>query len=1296
MDLEKVIVEKLGTDNYHTWAQRMKFALILKGWWKAVEGQDESETNSAKALAAIGLAVEKHHLPIISKCQDAKEAWESLKATYEAKSNARKLQLKRELNHLRKEPSEPLTTYFSRATDIRDQLLSAGQEVPDDEIVLTILSGLPSEYDMVVTVLTTGNEQHKLDELLAKLLQVEQRSTRTPDTKERALFSNGANTSFRGRGDGRQSKPGGNWRPGGGSKPKQHSEAECWHCGRKGHIQSECRSKARGEPARGRNARTNQNGGHQPSTSRHSNVALMAVDDCASGWVLDSGASHHITSNDAWLTAQRPASGESSITFGNGAKASVSTIGNVCLTTGPNQVITLRDVMYIPSAPVNLLSIPRAIDRGARFDFSTSGCTIRVNERVVANANRHPNGLYYVSGEPTFALLAKPKENGELWHRRFGHLGYDNLTRLAKEDMVKGLDVNLDALRASKDEICEPCVSAKQHREPFPDSTTDSHKPLELLHMDLCGPLPVPSLSGCKYVITFLDDFSKYSVVRVVKHKDETAGLVQEVIKRLETQSGQKLKVARTDNGGEYVNFALSGYFKGKGIIHQTSVRYTPQQNGAAERLNKTLLERVRAMLEDSGLAPSLWAEAIVTANHLRNLSPVTNRSKTPWELFYGNKPDVSYLRTFGATAYAHVPKELRNKLESRTQTGVLVGYQPDTKGYRIMLSDNTVVVSRDVVFDEHTKHMETSTSPPLHLDNSDSEHGASTAEEDEEAASDNETPPQATETSGGSAPPAQQGAARYPPRERKQPSEWWKSQPTAMLVISEPSNLEEALASEHAEQWKQAMDDEIQSLYVNKTWTLEETPPGITPIPVRWVYKVKRTANGDIERFKARLVAKGFKQREGIDFEEVFAPVSKYSTVRAVLAVVAARDLEMHQLDIKTAFLYGEIKETVYIQQPPGYEEGGKAISCHLQRAIYGLKQAPRTWHQRLREELTAIGLKESDADASLYVGNHNGDPIYLIVYVDDILIIAKRLTTVEYVKDQLTSTFEARDLGEANYFLGMSLIRDRGSRTLKLRQERLMSELITKYGMDDAKPKTMPISTSVHLSKDDGEPLDKELYPYSGLVGSLMYLSVCTRPDISQAVGALARYMANPTTAHWQAAKGVVRYLSTTKDFGIVYGGSKELCAVGYSDADYAGDADTRRSTTGYVFILNGGAISWTSRRQATVAASTTEAEYMAAAAAIKEALWIRQLLRSLNVPADTICMLADNQSAIKLLKNPVFSMRSKHIDVAYHFAREHVALKHVEFEYIDTANMVADMLTKAVPEAKLNFCRKSMGLH
>jgi hypothetical protein len=488
-------------------------------------------------------------------------------------------------------------------------------------------------------------------------------------------------------------------------------------------------------------------------------------------------------------------------------------------------------------------------------------------------------------------------------------------------------------------------------------------------------------------------------------------------------------------------------------------------------------------------------------------------------------------------------------------------------------------------------------------------------------------------------------------------------------------------------------MDEEMASLMTNNTWELEELPDHIKPIPVRWVYKIKRDAKGNIERYKARLVAKGFKQREGIDFNEVYAPVSKHTSLRTLLAIVAAEDLELHQLDIKTAFLNGELEEDIWMEQPPGYEIGGRKMACHLKKALYGLRQAPRAWHSKLKEQLEHMGICATEADPSLFTLHHKTDITYLLVYVDDILIAGKDMAVINDIKSNLSSIFDVRDLGEAAFFLGMEINRNRDNHTLSLTQARATHALLDKYNMKATKTKATPLSSSTRLVKGDNDK-DRTSQPYSELIGSLLYLSICTRPDISQAVGALSRYMSNATDAHWTSAKGVLKYLAGTTTTGINFGdGDPKI--IGYCDADYAGDLDTRRSTTGYVFMLHGGAISWSSRLQPTVAASTTEAEYMAAAAAVKEALWLRKLSSDMDLSSDIINIYCDNQATLSLLKNPTSSARSKHIDVLHHFARERVSRQEVSFSYISTDNNVADNFTKPLGDNKFLTSRTGMGV-
>jgi hypothetical protein len=405
-----------------------------------------------------------------------------------------------------------------------------------------------------------------------------------------------------------------------------------------------------------------------------------------------------------------------------------------------------------------------------------------------------------------------------------------------------------------------------------------------------------------------------------------------------------------------------------------------------------------------------------------------------------------------------------------------------------------------------------------------------------------------------------------------------------------------------------------------------------------------------------------------------------------------------VQQLDVKTAFLQGRLQEEVYVEQPPGYNDGTGRV-CLLYKALYGLKQAPRAWHEHLHEQLSQLGYSVSVADPGLYVCSKvgpDGERVLLLVYVDDMLLASPSSAAVQEAKEMLLSIFDARDLGAVRDFVGMHTERDVEQGSITISNERMIADLLSRYGMSNANGRQVPMSKGTVLSKDGGEQLDQRIYPYSALVGSLLYLAVTVRPDISYTVGVLSKYMSNPTVGHWHVAKGVLRYLAATPRVGITYGGSSRGIGLqGWCDADFAGDSDTRRSTTGYVFTIAGGAVSWASKRQPTVACSTTEAEYMAASAAAREALWLKKLVADLGLPVETVPIGCDNQAALSLLHNPVLSDRSKHIDVHHHFVRERVALGEVAYGWCPTKEMAADVLTKPLAADMHRACLGLMGV-
>ena len=1354
MASDKIVIEPLDVANYSTWSMRMKLLLVHQGLWSAIEhpvGTVVDTTLDSKAQALVGLHVAYHHLHTVVSANSARAAWESLRTTFNATSVSRVMQLKRDLLHFTKGPAEPLTKYVARARQLQSDLVTAGSACDDVDIVVAILQGLPSEFQLTVAFLEQQDVLPSIDATLAKLLQAENRVQQQEDSSARTYYARQQHSQRQPqqqpRGQGHFQHPLDQRYAGGRAMAMAHPFGRgrqvqpvpttrrpltCYNCGQPGHKATYC-------PKINAPVQYDRNRSLPP-------VVLLAdtgtTADSKTDWVIDTGATHSICNNEAMFKGgveKWPTDRHRKVHFGETGRYTLAVgSGNVVLWCN-NREVEIRNVLYVPSMNINLLSVSSIDQSGCQVSIAGGKCQVMYEGALIMEAHRR-DGLYMMRLDASVMVsrgeLGKPKEAidvAELWHRRFGHLSYSSLDKLHSSKLVAGLNLAPGAFKIARDTSCEPCLFSKQARQPFGVSTRPAQRPLELVHMDVCGPLHVPSVGGCRYFATLLDDYSKMSVVRPIAYKSQVPSVVRETLVMLENQCGHKVQRVRSDNGTEYLNNELGSFLRERGIVHETTAPYTPEQNGAAERLNRTLVERVRAMLSDARLEFDLWADAVITASYIRNRSPAAGRDKTPYELFLGKVPDVSHMRVFGARAFVHVPKELRRKLEPVAREGVFIGYAPNSKAYRILMHDNDrVEVSRNVVFDERSLKG-TKSEPSMQVEGAEVWMDIEEPQHvrDEEMGVPDELPagppppqppadahpphdddvPSSSSSSGPSDMEAEAGPSRgaehayvpspgrYPTRERRPPEPYWDSKRARVNVtdcvgIVEPTTHIEALQGQDSELWKEAMDDEMKSLLENGTWVLEKCPPGVKPVAVKWVFKVKRDAHGGIERYKARLCAKGFTQKYGIDYNEVFAPVSKQVTVRTLLSVVCDQGMHLHQMDIKTAFLNGDLEEDIYMQQPPGYEEGGPGIVCHLRKSLYGLKQAPRAWHLKLKGELEKLGLKVSAADPGLFILPLGQDSVYVLVYVDDILLASRSLANIQALKSKIGRVFDVKDLGEAHHFLGMLIERDKAASTLKLSQERLANDIIAKFGMDNAKARSVPLSQGTRLTRSDDSPLlDKDKYPYSELIGSLLYLSVCTRPDITQAVGALARHMANPRMEHWQAAKGVVRYLSQTLTYGIKYQKGSGGLHV-YCDADYGGDLDTRRSTTGFVLLLNGGAISWSSRLQPTVAMSTVEAEYMAAAATVKEALWMRVVLKELGLD-NQVVVKCDNQGALSLLKHPISSQRSKHIDIMHHFVRERVARKEVSFVYCSTESNVADVMTKPLIPSKFEYCVANLGI-
>ncbi|KAJ9534804.1 hypothetical protein QJQ45_017230 [Haematococcus lacustris] len=1124
--------------------------------------------------------------------------------------------------------------------------------------------------------------------------------------------------------------------------------------------------------------------------------ALLAVastqqlDSSMRVWVADSGASHHITPERTLLHGYQGFA--QPVPMGLG-KSSVQLYaygkGRVRLAVDGVRM-ELQDVLWAPEASTNYFSTLAAAQKGWEIRQTADTITMKSSKGELVKG-RVVGRQYQLSGsaqpavvacEPPASAQAVTAVTPQLLHERLGHLSYRAMGDMISKGMVEGVELSAGQCRAAGSGVCPGCAAGKLHRrvaDTLPSLAARVAAPCDLVHTDVCGPLRIPNAAGYCFVLTFLDEHSGLSLIALLKAKSEVPAAIRDAVEWFETQGGRKVKVLRRDRGTEYVNQAVREFLSGKGIIHQQTAPYSPQQNGSAERLNRTLFEKGRCLLYSSGLSVNFWPYALRFANYVRNLSLVRGKAGTPWELFWGVRPDLSALRVFGARAYAHVPEHMRSKLGSKAVQGVFVGYELSSKAYQVLLPGGKLLITKDVVFDEldrglptreadlamllpqpepepgvlvpHAVHvpvevqlpappaavpapLERAPAPPGGATSSaeagsSSSAGAGSGSSAGAGSSSSAGAGSSSSAGAGSSSSAGAGSGaagsgggteavgrgsgaagaaggegsgaanllRQSSRLRGIQPEFAGVRSVAVAELPAegpaiPATIKEALAGPQSEQWSLAADEEMQSLLSYGTWELVELPEGCRPLDNRWVFSVKRDGRGSIVRFKARLVVKGFLQREGIDFHELHAPVSKHATVRALLAVAAAEDMELEHLDVKTAFLNGKLEEVIYMHQPAGYEDGSGRV-CRLHRALYGLRQAPRAWHARLKEELEQLGFTASAADSCLFTMMRGSSKVLLAVYVDDCLLAVSKgdMGTLEWVKQQLAAVFDIHQLGPVEQFLGMRISRDRAARQLVLSQEQYALSVVDCYGLADSRPRAVPLSTAEQLQREGVQQQSEGGHSFAEVIGSLQHLAVVSRPDIAHAVGVLAKFMSAPTKEHWRVLRGVLRYVADTAAMGLMYGASAGL--VGFCDADFAGDTDTRRSTTGHVFMLHGGAVSWSSRRQPTVAASTTESEYMACSAAGKEGLWLRGVLADLSLGSavvQPVTIMCDNEAALTLVKHPIASARSKHIDVLHHFVRERVARGELVFKFCGSAANVADVFTKALPSVKFEFCK------
>lgn len=1196
----------------------------------------------------------------------AYEVWRKLKVTYNRTSYLQHAYLRRRLSNLQYDGKGELSAFFSEFEEIVGEIRSSGGKIgkmEEVESVVILLAALPSEYSPVIASFGEVNENSLLTLETVKGSLLDYDLKRKDERKSRKVESEPTGSAYVSE-----------------STPKgQQSEIVCDYCNRSGHRESRCFKKKNDLKKAGEKKGSESNVASDRQTPRavtflvegalnvEGNSTVTAVN--AIEFVVDSGCTRFMVNSDRWFTQSTKLAQPIVVSLADDRSTLATHSGTLDVVSDSGVRMTLTDVLYVPGLRRNLLSVKRIAAKGFSITFVGDKVEVSNGNGILASGVARGE-LYFLSVTlpASSANLGETDSSFVIAHRRLGHPHSSVLLQLRKEGVIKFFG---DATA-----VCNSCIRGKMCQLPYPTSSFKTSRPLEQVVSDVCV-AEVVGIGGYLYFVTFLDVHTHFCVVFPIRNKSDVFDKLREYEAMARNQFKTGICSFLCDNGREFINAQVIDFCQRKGIRLLNSVAHNHQQNGRAEHLNRTLEDKARTMLLEAGLPKWFWSEAVMCAAFLLNRCPTKATGKVPAVEWYGKPANYSRLRAFGCVCHVHVPTVKRKKFDPRSELGVLVGYSD--LAYRIYMTEKKAIqLARNVVFEESRfyKDLLKTTTATNEQSDSDSSSGDEAQTQDApDTASDvlNETL--------GDLPLPSAVSPRRSSRERRPPAHL--SDYEVSVAVCETFLVQDANAPE----WNEAKKAELESMEKFRVWDLVPRTKDMDVIRSKWALQQKP------DKRKARLVAVGCQEKDAPD--NLFAPVANMTTIKILLSIVVQLNLILHQMDVSNAFLHGDITYDVFMEQAPGFSKG-KHLVCKLNRAIYGLKISPKIWNQCINDFLvTTLKFRRSEFDQCLYSKSDGSNVLYVLIYVDDLLLASNSLPMLKKFKKEISQKFNVVDLGECRRFLGMEITYNVSLKQMTLSQEDFIVKVAQKFNVHNSKPVYTPIEVDLNLVKSDESNVN---LPFRQLVGCLLYISIISRPDVSYSVNYFSRFMNGFAQEHFTYLKRVLVYLYHTRHLKLTYTHSSEKVMFdAFVDADWASDSFDRKSVSGNVTRLYSNVIAWVSKKQGSIALSSTESEYISLSTYLHNTLfWILSILKEFQIePEKPVRVYEDNQSVICLSQNPLTSKRSKHIDVRFKSVKEKVLNGEVKLEYVPSCSQLADGFTKALVRAKFEVFRDSLNV-